>query len=52
MKSLSGLLNKGFGNRSAAAWAAKQKLYRGWFNEMIEAAFAAQKAAARREGEA
>ena len=34
-----------------AAWDAKQKLYRGWFNEMIEAAFAAQKAAARHEAE-
>jgi hypothetical protein len=32
-----------------AARAAKQKLYRGWFNEMIEAAFAAQKAAAKKE---
>ena len=32
-----------------AAWDAKQKLYRGWFNEMIEAAFAAQKAAAKKE---
>jgi hypothetical protein len=34
-----------------AAMDAKQKLYRGWFNEMIEAAFAAQKAAARHEAE-
>jgi len=23
-----------------AAWDAKQKFYRGWFNEMVEAAFA------------
>ena len=29
----------------AASWAAKRALYRCWFNEMIEAAFAAQKAA-------
>jgi hypothetical protein len=26
----------------AAAWAEKKKLYRGWFNEMVEAAFAQQ----------
>ena len=26
----------------SAAWDAKQKLYRGWFNEMVEAAFAEQ----------
>ncbi len=29
----------------SAAWNAKQKLYRGWFNEMVEAAFAIQKEA-------
>jgi hypothetical protein len=30
-----------------AAWDAKQKQYRGWFNEMVEAAFAMQATTAR-----